>query len=281
MSNAPHGLGTSRHPRQWLEQNEDTVRKAAFGVASRRRLQRDDRDELLSSLWCHLLKDDYRALRSYRGASAIGTYLSKVAERVLLDLRVSERGKWRPSPEAKRLGPHGVMFERMVTRDQECPSWALAATRRATGLAVPEEFASVTARRGPRRGRRFVGLEGIDLVAPDDPWRLLAQGHARQRRTALSRALRVVLAQLPVEDRTLVRLRHDCGLRVSGIARQRSDCQRRLYGRFEAIYARLRGELVRRGINAADVEALLDGAATPGNPPVVYRQSPAATSPAQ
>ena len=45
-------------------------------------------------------------------------FLTTVVTRLSLDRRVKAWGKWRPSVEAKRLGPPAIALERLTTREQ-------------------------------------------------------------------------------------------------------------------------------------------------------------------
>ncbi len=104
-------------PAAWLDANAPAITALITRAARRRRLRPQDADELRSLTWTHLLKDDCRVIRRYRGVSTMATYLYVVVERVLLDMRTAQWGKWRPSAAARRLGPQAVLYERLVRRD--------------------------------------------------------------------------------------------------------------------------------------------------------------------
>jgi len=48
------------------------------------RLTADDRDDFCSEVFLHLLKDDFRILRHFRGQSSLATYLTVVARRIVV-----------------------------------------------------------------------------------------------------------------------------------------------------------------------------------------------------
>ena len=52
-----------------------------------------------------------------RGRGSLNTYLRVVIERLVLDMRVTNWGKWRPSARARRLGAEAVLFEQLTVRD--------------------------------------------------------------------------------------------------------------------------------------------------------------------
>ena len=66
MSDAAGGPGALiGDPRAWLETNVARIKALVNQVARRRRLARQDEQELLSIVWTHLANDEYRVLRRY------------------------------------------------------------------------------------------------------------------------------------------------------------------------------------------------------------------------
>ncbi len=56
-------------------------------------------------------------LGKWQGRSSIKTYLTTVINRIYLDFQVQRFGKWRPSAEARRLGPVALRLEQLMFRD--------------------------------------------------------------------------------------------------------------------------------------------------------------------
>src|ERR1041385_2586380 len=70
-------------------------------------------------------------------------------------------------------------------------------------------------------------------------------------------AVRNVLQTLPLEDRTLIRLRFGSDMSVADISRMMNLPQRPLYRRLESLLFRLRGALTEAGIDGATAESLV------------------------
>ena len=75
-------------------------------------------------------------LRRFEGRSSLTTYITVVVQRLFLDRRNRLWGKWRPSAEARRLGPTAVLLERLVSRDGWSAEQALETLRVNHGVTV-------------------------------------------------------------------------------------------------------------------------------------------------
>ncbi len=242
-------------PRLWLQENYDQVRLVVARVARRRRIPAQDREEILSRLWTHLTRDDYRVLRGYRGGSHVHTYIAVVAERLLLDWRTSKWGKWRPSAEARRLGAEAMLFERLVCRDGHSVERAHRILTETTGATLGRALVERLVARGRHVRRRFVEVEKVRLMADhtSDPWMSLLDQHRDRAGQRLGRCLECVLQRLPAGDQVLLRMRHEQGLRVSQIAAMLGADQKKLYRRLSTIHADLGVALSALGVSRGDV----------------------------
>ncbi|MCC7178989.1 MAG: sigma-70 family RNA polymerase sigma factor [Acidobacteria bacterium] len=242
-------------PRAWLQDNFEQVRTVVARVARRRRVPAEDREEILSRLCAHLTRDDYRVLRGYRGDSRVHTYIAVVAERLLLDWRTAHWGKWRPSAEARRLGPQAVQFERLVRRDGHSADEAHRMLHEATGARLEPALAEHLVARGPHVRRRFIDIDRVRLIADhtSDPWAALIDQQRDRCGRRLGQCLERVVRRLPAADQVLLRMRHEQGLRVSQIAAMLGTDPKRLYRRLSAIHADLCAALTALGVSPGDV----------------------------
>ena len=247
-------------PRTWLEANVTLITRIAIQAARRHRLPPQDRQELLSIFWTHLAKDDCRVLRQFRGSSGIATYLRTVIDRVVLDMRTSSWGKWRPSARARRLGAPAEAFERLVIRDGCAPEEAHTLLRAMMGPAVPTDLVDSLAGQRPAQ-RRLVSLDRASAhrATTADPFAALLDQRRERHGRVLGLHLRQTVGALPADDRLLIRMRHELGLKVSQIAAMLGADQKRLYRRFQTIHGRLRSALAAAGISARDVAEVTSG----------------------
>jgi RNA polymerase sigma factor (sigma-70 family) len=230
----------------------------------RSRMTAEDVDDFVSEARLHLIEDDYGVLRRFEGRCSLPTFLAMTIQHLLFDYRARRWGRFRPSQAARRLGPMGVRLETLLLRDGKSPAEAAVALR-AEGYAVTEGDVERLAAQFPER--RLRALE-IELKELDDRHPGLAAGAdtadagvAGRERLAVSRtiddAMRAAMQDLPVEDRTILRLHFDAGMSVADIARSMALESRPLYRRLSRICGVLRERLFAAGVSGAEVTDLL------------------------
>lgn len=260
-------------PQAWLESNIALVARVVARTARRCRVAPQDRDEVLSLVWSHLSRNDYRVLRQHRGDSTITTYLHVVVQRVVLDMQISRWGKWRPSAEARRLGEPAIRFERMVVRDGHRPAEARELLR-SSGTALPTDVeARLVARRAPRRPQlTALAAASASPSSLDDPFSALLERQRARRGARLAARLERALAELPPADQLIIRMRHEQNLKVSQIAAMLGIEPKRLYRRLGAIHAQLKVTLTRLGVCPREAIDVTAGAVS-HLPPVLGRSA--------
>jgi RNA polymerase sigma factor for flagellar operon FliA len=242
-------------------------RVSAF-VCARHHLSPADADDFSSHVRLKLIENDYAVLRKFEGRSSMRTFLSVVIERLFLDYRIQSWGKWRPSVEAKRAGPVGVLLERLMTRDGY--SFDEACELMATNHGVRtsrNELAHLAGRLPLRVARRFESEEALStLPAPD-----CADAAAVEHEKAIvfervSAALARARTRFDPQDQLILALRFDDGRAVAEIATALRLDQKALYRRFDRLLRELRTALEAEGITAVEARETFDGLAvtTPG-----------------
>lgn len=246
------------------------IERVIGATCRRHRLRAEEAEEFASTVRLKLIADDYAVLRKFQGRCALATYLTTVVERVFLDWRNQLWGKWRPSAEARRLGPLAVRVEILLTREgRSLPDVCQILAASPDGAALDRAEVERIAARLPARVRRLrEGVEELDRLPspearPDQELEAREQESERRRTEAL---LAGAIARLPAADRLLVRMRVEDGSSVADIARALGLEARPLYRRLESIYRTLRHELEAEGVRARTVVALFEdaGEAPPG-----------------
>lgn len=241
-------------------------------LARRRHCSADEAEEFGSAARLHLVEADFRVLRLHQGRSSLRTYLTVVLDRLLVDLRRRRWGVWRPSAEARRLGPAAVKLDQLLHRDGLGLQDAIETLRTNEGLRLEErEWATLAARLPVRTRRREVGPEALaELCVPASTVEANALANVREERRARLRVcLRAALDGLSDEDCLILRLRFGQALTVASIAASLGLEAKGLYRRFEGLLRRLRCTLEDDGFDAAETAELIERSAWDHGPEVL------------
>jgi len=235
------------------------IERVAKHVCRRYHFDRHEIEDFVSIVRIKILEDDYAVLRKFQGKSTLETYLTVVVQRLLLDHLDHLWGKWRPSAEAKRLGPVAIKLDLLLHReglsfDEACQIlWTNHHVK-----ASLQELTDLAAKLPPRNPpRRIEGEEALENRPTEDlpPDEQVSAREAAFRRREVLKFLEDALRRLPPEDALLARM--SCELKISVIARRLNLEQKPLYRRLEKIFETLRHELEGRGVRPDEIRGLL------------------------
>jgi len=253
----------ARDPAQVFTRFLPLIGRITAWIGKRQGLTPQDVQDLEAQVHLRLIENDYARLRAYKGRSSFETYLSITIQHLARDLRDKALGSWEPSAEARRIGPRAVRLETLWVRDRLTLDECERTLKPVFPDLTRQEIEEIAVRLPVRTRRRQEGDDGLErqpaaTPTPDQRMEDL-EGFAALREVLA--ALREERAKLPAEDRLLVRLRIDSGLKVSEIARQCAQSlgidQKALYVRFDKIFATLRQGLEKRGIRPEDARTAL------------------------
>lgn len=228
-------------------------------VCRRHRLSAAEADDFRSEVRLHFIDRDYDVLRRFEQRCSLPTYVTVVIQRLFLDYRNRLWGKWRPSADAKRLGPTAMLIERLVSRDGWSVEQVEETLRVNHGLTLDAQLQALCdrlARRPPRR--QTVAEDQADLLesreaAPDANVVRAEHGFLAKRvRAALDRARQA----LAPEDRLILKMRFEDAVPVADIARALHLNQKRLYRTIERLLAQIGDRLESEGISREEVRTL-------------------------
>ena len=229
-------------------------------ICRRHRLVGMEADDFRSIARLKLVDNDYEVLRKFQGRSSLRTYLTIVLDRVFLDYRNAQWGKWRPSAEAQRLGPVALRLEQLMSRDGFTFDEAVEMLRTQLGAReTRDELYAMASRLPVRTSRKPQGEEAIGHLedpAPS-PDAIVEREELRPQAVVARASLDRAIAALEPQERLIIRLRFVNGLGVVDIARTLKLEQRPLYRRLEQILKSLRNRLEADGVNAEAVASLL------------------------
>ena len=234
------------------------IERVIAWVCARRCLRGADAEDFASTVKLRLIENDYEILGRFEGRSSLKTYLTAVVNRIYLDYQTQRFGKWRPSAEARRLGPVALRLEALLYRDGLTFEEARGVLQTDFQVAESREALYEISLKLPRRSPRRAGPR-TDQELPAPAVRLSTIEQAERQilaeRTFL--VLRKALGRLPPRDRIVLRLHVEGGLSVADVARALGEEQKTLYRRRDAAFKRLRVDLEAEGIGCGDARELL------------------------
>ncbi|HWW61021.1 MAG TPA: hypothetical protein VN181_06620, partial [Thermoanaerobaculia bacterium] len=144
-------------PAELFRESAPLIERITAVVSRRARLAPADAEDFAGNVRLALIEDDYAVLRKYAGRASLASFLSVVIQRLLFDERTHNLGRWHPSAEAERIGPAGVLLERLISRDRR----SLDEARALVLAAHPQaDVDAIAARLPPRTSRpRAVPLD--------------------------------------------------------------------------------------------------------------------------
>jgi RNA polymerase sigma factor for flagellar operon FliA len=228
-------------------------------VCRRHRLSPTESDEFRSDVRLHFIERNYEVLRKFEGRCALSTYVNVVVQRVYFDWRNRNWGRWRPSTEARRLGPTAILIEKLVTRDGWTLEQAIETLRTNHQVELDKVLTAFCNTLSARASRRMVSEdEVVDLPSPAPP---ADDNIVKAERDFLAKRVLAALDRarqgLPPMDRLILKMRFDDGVAVSDIARTLHLEQRPLYRTIDDLKKTIREAMLADGISRADIEALL------------------------
>lgn len=238
-------------------ENQDAIEAVLAFIRRRHRLSADDGDEFSAWARLRLLEDDCAVLARFQGLSNFKTFIVSVIGHLFQDWRNQQWGKWRPTAEARRLGPVAIELERLILRDRiEFEQAAQLLVSR----GIAESIAHCDAlwpRLKRHAGREFVNVDAVTnlAVAPaPDP---IDEDERRQLAIRVLAVMQRALAQLPPADNVMFRLRYWDKVTVARIAAMQGTEQKPLYRRFEQILNQLRKSMLAEGVTEVEIRELL------------------------
>ena len=233
-------------------QHLEAIDRMARAVCRRNGLSPEEGEEFTADVRLRLCEDDYAVIHKFRGSSSLATYLSVVIGNLFRDYRIGRWGKWRPSAQARRLGEVAMRLETLMYRDGY--SFDAACHVLEHRNAVPPARTELRRlhmqlpARSPRMREGGAELETLPSTERADTPVLDAERDARLADAGA--ALREALAQLPDEDRLIMKLLYYEGMSVADVARGLNLEQKPLYPRIKQLHRTLAAFLRGRGVTA-------------------------------
>jgi RNA polymerase sigma factor (sigma-70 family) len=244
----------------------ETIERAIRYACRRGSLRDDDAEDFASYVKLKLIEKDYAVIRKYERRSTFAAFISVVVQRLMLDYRIGQWGKWHASAEAKRIGEPAITIEAILYRDGRTIDEMLPVLIRRWPDITRAQVDAIVKRLPTRMPR----LRAVDLETAGDT---LASIAARDGDTPfesdrtdvarrIAKVVRDTMKLLDEHDRLIFRLRFESGMSVAEVSRTLQIEQKPLYRRLQRALLLLRKRLEAAGVSASDAEEILSSRGT-------------------
>jgi RNA polymerase sigma factor (sigma-70 family) len=249
------GEESQSHSHAFWTSQQGVVERAIQIVSRSRRVDPTEAEDLRSEVWLKLLSSPSACLK-FDERSSLGTYLVSIVKNVLLDMRVKQRGKWRPSARSRQMGAIAVELDRLVRREGHAPAQAVE-TLRSKGHVIGEDIVDAVVRHPLQRRAHAdpMVLESLPSPAPM-PDHLLLNSEYQRAATQAVIALARALARIPAEDRVLLQRRFVKAETIASIANGDRHYQKQLYRKIQSLLGQLRAMVEGDGVQARNLHGL-------------------------
>lgn len=239
--------------------NLDLIDQIVRTTGRRRHLSPTEQEDLAGSVRLRLIEDNYAVLRKFQNRSTFWTYLASVIERMSMDFCIEQWGRWRPSAMAERLGPEAILLERLVHRDGHSFEEALELARARHDVKLSQVQLRNIWEQLPLRTRRSEVPEeaAAAMAAPDTAEVDVEDAAHREELSRVERVLAEALARCTDQERLLLALRFDQGLKIAEIASVLGGSAPTLHRHLAKALSQLHEALKSAGVKPSDVSRLL------------------------
>ncbi|HEX8394937.1 MAG TPA: sigma-70 family RNA polymerase sigma factor [Longimicrobium sp.] len=251
-------------PESLFLEHRDWIERAARKACVRNGHTSQEAEDFVSELTMLLMENDYAIIRKHRGESGLRTYLSTVIARRFVELLRGQRGRWRPSAAAVRIGPPAPELEKLVLWQGHSLAEAGELLRTAGQTTFSDaELARLLSKLPERQPMRITEVSS-DTVPETAQSSSMADEHVSRTETDADRkrifeALERAVNQLDTEDQRIARLCFEEGHTIAVVSRMLNTEQKPLYRRVERLRLRLREIMEKEGVRLTDARQVIHG----------------------
>lgn len=243
---------------RFFEKSLTQIDAVIRAVCIRHSIYGSEAEEFASTIRLKLIEDDYKKIRDFKGKSSLKTYLYAVISRLFIDELRSRKGRWRPSADAKRLGPVAGKLEELICRDNNTFDEACY-----TLLSIPsfssysrDELYEIYLKLPKKENRHLAEAdpECLSVLSSTDPHpdEVLHNKRMDSIERSIEGLIRIILPSLNEEDRLILKMRFDNDLSIAMITEVIGQKRGYVEKRINQILAGFKEGILSSGININD-----------------------------
>ncbi len=250
----------------FIEENIHIIDQAIKCICHRHNLSEEEGEEFAAEARYKLVENDYKIVREFKGKSTLKTYLVTVINRLFIDKKRAEHGRWRASEKAKQIGEVAVKLDELLHKDNYSLDEAYQILRINYKIKLSEEeldsiFHKIDKERTPRIKEE--SEEEIASAIPDPglmPDEEVEKGRIEKAAERLFTLVDEISCTLSENDRLALRMKFQDDHSISDISQclgiSRNDIEKRMKGILHEFKKRI---VASEGINLHDVMEIIDG----------------------
>lgn len=237
---------------------EKIVRKYCY----KHNLTEDMADEYCSHVYEKLIENDYKKIREFKGKSSYKTYLTVVITRILID-KIRSGGRWTPSQKALKMGKTAMMLEELVFRNNYSfdQAYNTLITTHNNSISREKAYEIVTELQRKRViSARPKETELVDNISDEKvsfPDNEVENKETLNKKTLLNNIIQEIRMALSNEERLLLKMHFEDGIKVSVIARVLKKERRYIDSKMSSILHKFKQDILSRDIDLNDIKDII------------------------
>ena len=246
------------NPTSLIERNIKHIEETIRSIYIRHAMDDEEAEEFAAYVKYRLVEDDYKIIRKFKGISHIKTYLYTVINRIFLDEKRKQKGRWRPSKKAQNIGEPAVKLEELIYKYNHTFDEAYEVLKTNYKLTLDKNEAYEMALKLKRKRAKDIKIEAEESLI-NIPSKGLRPDEALHKKKLIEiqgqieTTVDAMRQKLSAEERLILKMRFGDNFKVSEIAkvlmRNRNDIDKSI----KSILREFKEGILRKGININDV----------------------------
>ncbi|MBM4055219.1 MAG: sigma-70 family RNA polymerase sigma factor [Planctomycetes bacterium] len=250
--------------RNLFESNIDLTQKIVRKYCYKHNLTDDAADEYCSHVYEKLIENDFKKIREFKGKSSYKTYLTVVISRILID-KIRSGGRWTSSQKALKLGKNAIMLEELIFRNNYSfdQAYNTLTTIHNASISREKAYEIVTELQRKRvlgvRPKETELAENISDEKVSSPDSAAENEEILNKKNLLNNLLKEINMSLSNEERLLLKMSFEDGIKVSAIARALKKERSYIDSKIGSILQKFKKEIVSKGMDTNDIKDIIRG----------------------
>ncbi|MCP4756891.1 MAG: sigma-70 family RNA polymerase sigma factor [Proteobacteria bacterium] len=249
-------------PIKLFEDNLPLIDEVIGIIGFKRNLDKTEAADFRSDVHLKLIDNDYKAIRDFKGEASFRTYLFCKIQSIFIDKLRAEKGRWRSSEPAKKMGKMAELLEKLLYNEHhsfEAAYEIICIRHQNLGVELPdrEDLEKMATGLKTKMGRpRISSFEGqLDNVQSsmepaDEAMEIQDLKPKKKRIDALTKSVEQTLT---AEDKLILKMHFKDKHSISTISRIMKKKRHQVDRRLKEILLEFKKKIIAEGIDKNEV----------------------------